>query len=116
MEIVVNQELPIESLSHQFKEEFPFLSLDFSFNGFALTAVQQKGRLNEIAKKKILSSFSFTMNTSVAELEGLFWEKMGVIVTVFRKSGKTWLETTYSSHWTLQKQNSLGNASYLQIG
>lgn len=115
MEIFVNKDLVIESLSHQFKELFPFLRLEFSFNGLALTPVQLKGTLNEIAKKKVLTNFSFSMSNSVAELENFFWDNMGITVTVFRKSGKTWLETTYSSHWSLQKQNSLGNASYLQV-
>ncbi len=115
MEILVNKDLPIESLSHQFKEQFPFLRLEFSFNGLALTSFQLKSAIKNIAKKKVLTDFSFTNTNTVAELETLFWENMGIIVTVFRKSGKTWLETTYSSHWSLQKQNNLGNASYLEV-
>jgi hypothetical protein len=45
---------------------------------------------------------------TVEELEKSFLVKFGLNVQVFRKSGKSWLETTITDKWTLEKQNTQG--------
>jgi hypothetical protein len=44
----------------------------------------------------------------VSELENLFEDKFKLSVQVFRKSGKSWLETTFTDGWSLKKQNQEG--------
>jgi hypothetical protein len=45
---------------------------------------------------------------NVLEVENLFWEKMGIQISIFRKSGKTWLESSFTNYWSLERQNNLG--------
>ncbi len=44
----------------------------------------------------------------VNELEQSFADTFGLGVRVFRKSGKSWLETTVTDGWTLEEQNNQG--------
>ncbi|MFO0322871.1 MAG: hypothetical protein ACK504_10635, partial [Bacteroidota bacterium] len=44
----------------------------------------------------------------VSDLENQFAEKLKLYIQVFRKSGKSWLETTYTDSWSLKKQNQEG--------
>jgi hypothetical protein len=33
---------------------------------------------------------------------------MGIQISIFRKSGKTWLESSFTNYWSLERQNNLG--------
>jgi hypothetical protein len=44
----------------------------------------------------------------VSEFENQFSEKLKLSAQVFRKSGGSWLETTFTDSWTLKKQNDEG--------
>jgi hypothetical protein len=41
----------------------------------------------------------------VSELEKQFNDKLQLSAQVFRKAGKSWLETTFTDGWSLRKQN-----------
>jgi len=41
----------------------------------------------------------------VSDLEKEFNDKLHLSAQVFRKAGKTWLETTFTDGWSLRKQN-----------
>ena len=41
----------------------------------------------------------------VSELEKQFNDKLQLSAQVFRKAGKSWLETTFTDSWSLRKQN-----------
>jgi hypothetical protein len=45
---------------------------------------------------------------TVNELEQRFKSQFGLNIQVFRKHGKTWIETTVTDNWTLFKQNEEG--------
>jgi hypothetical protein len=45
---------------------------------------------------------------TVSNLEQKFRDVYGLSVQVFRRSGKAWLETTFTDGWTLEEQNSQG--------
>lgn len=51
-----------------------------------------------------------TPKMTVAELEQEFGRIFGLSAQVFRKSGKMWIETTVTDKWTLEQQNSEGEA------
>ena len=51
---------------------------------------------------------TFSENMLVSELENQFAEKLKLSAQIFRKSGKTWLETTFTDSWSLKKQNQEG--------
>jgi len=45
---------------------------------------------------------------TVAEMETELWEKFGLSVQIFRKSGNLWIETSLTDSWTLERQNREG--------
>ena len=45
----------------------------------------------------------------VTDLEKIFKNQFSLVVQVFRKSGKIWLETTITDNWTLDQQNNHGS-------
>lgn len=60
-------------------------------------------------QKKYLEGFiHITDDMPVSKLEQLFLDQFGLSVQVFRKSGSSWLETTFTDDWTLKRQNDAG--------
>lgn len=47
----------------------------------------------------------------VRQLEQQFYDDYGLNVQVFRQSGKIWMQTSATDHWTLDKQNRKGGHS-----
>lgn len=45
--------------------------------------------------------------TTISQFESAL-EQIGLFVQVFRKSGRVWIETSYTDDWSLQKQNEEG--------
>ena len=41
----------------------------------------------------------------VTELEAIFWDKLGLQISVYRKTGSSMIETTLTNQWTLSHQN-----------
>jgi hypothetical protein len=65
-------------------------------------------KLSDIVHKKSVEGFAILPEMKVSEVENLFWENMGIQISVFRKSGKTWLESSFTNYWSLERQNTLG--------
>lgn len=111
-EIRIDSPMKISEIKKRFNDEFPFLKIEF----FKKTHIQKQGSL-----RKDIIEHDFTVNpvagvesilingdTSVSELEQQFMDHFKLSAQVFRKSGKTWLETTYTDGWSLKKQNEEG--------
>jgi hypothetical protein len=107
--------MKISTLQNSFNHEFPFLRLEFFRHGHSLYGGNSKtdllnrekiagSTLRSTGKKEIL----ITEDHTVAAVEQMFSENFGLAVQVFRKSGKSWLETTRTDDWTLRKQNDQG--------
>ena len=108
MEIIVDKSKTVAELLNQFNEMFPFLKLGIYFKGEDLSFEQTHWLLQKITSKRESSSFSIRPTMKVSELEQLFWEYMGIQITIFRKAGKSWLPTSYTSEWSLEHQNNKG--------
>lgn len=113
MNIEIKDNITINDIQKEFEENFNFLKLMF----FKKPHADNEGS----AKKDLLSGSTkltslrhkngtiiFDEYTTVTELENLFKEHFGLNVQVFRKSGKSWIETTVTDKWTLKKQNDQG--------
>jgi len=111
-EIRIDGPIKISEIKKRFNDEFPFLKLEF----FKKAHVQMQGSL-----RKDIIEHDFTINpivgiesilingdTLVSELEQQFMDYFKLSAQVFRKSGKTWLETTFTDGWSLKKQNEEG--------
>jgi len=115
MNILINDDRYIASIQEEFHEVFPYLKLEFfsqlheSGQGNASGHVQPSNKkLGEIRKLNTNGEVIITPKMTVAQLEQVFGETYGLGVQVFRKSGKSWLETVLTDHWSLFKQNAEG--------
>lgn len=113
MNIHIKDNLTVSDIQKEFEEKFPYLKLVF----FKKPHKDHEGN----AKKDLLNSntkltnilhkngkITFDETIAVNELEQLFKDHFGLNVQVFRKSGKSWIETTVTDSWTLKKQNDQG--------
>ncbi len=112
MEIIINDHRKIFAIQEEFNTMFPFLKLEFLSKPhepdgapgkkFVKQHSKTLGECRTIHKK---GNLTITPNMTVAELEEHFREVYGLAVEVFRKFGETWLETSPTASWTLEKQN-----------
>ncbi len=113
--IKVDKSGKIGVLVHEFHQLFPFLSLEFYQKGEPVSYEFQHLPLSHISVIKKACPFEITPKLSVAELEQLFWNNQGVQVAVFRKVGNSLLETSFTTQWTLEHQNSRGNSIFAEF-
>ncbi len=110
--IKVDKPVQVSEIKKKFSEQFPFLKIEF---------FKKKHKIDQGSLKKDIitddfvisasekdSAIMFSENTLVSELEKQFDEKFKLSAQIFRKSGRTWLETTYTDSWSLKKQNEEG--------
>ena len=105
----------IASLQKEFNEAFPYLKLEFFTQRHAIGKASSRKNLidpaillRQFQKKKARGAILLKDSMKVSELEELFKNIFGLSVQVFRKSGKSWIETTVTDDWTLQQQNEEG--------
>jgi hypothetical protein len=113
--IKINNQKKISELQTEFNEVFPFLRLEFFRNKHAgQHAYTKRDLLNpELTLKQgswqhNQGAIVLKENMKVSELEELFENLFGLSVQVFRKSGGSWIETTVTDDWTLERQNEEG--------
>ena len=115
MKISIDDQKSISAIQEEFNNVFPYLKLEF----FSRMHESEHGSPKRFLKKNTLLLGEFrTDHTSgeaellpdmkVSEVEDLFKTAFGLAVQVFRKSGKSWLETVYTDSWTLREQNKEG--------
>lgn len=110
--IKIDKPVKISEIKKVFNNEFPFLKIEF---------FKKKHKPMQGSLKKDVITDDFTVSTEqgihdivisddmlVSEFENQFAEKLKLSAQVFRKSGKSWLETTFTDGWTLRKQNEEG--------
>lgn len=115
MKIILDNQQKLSEISEQFRNYFPALKLVFFHNPHLSgqgsepdTRLDQEKSLMEARIIQSKGDIEISADTTVAQLEQAFQHSCGLNVQVFRKSGKNWLETTASDHWTLDKQNAAG--------
>lgn len=115
MKIDINDYRKIFAIQEEFNQAFPYLKLEFFSKPHKQGGASPKELITESSKllgdcRTIHASGSLTINPSmtVAEIEQNFADVYGLSVQVFRKSGTSWLETSTTDDWTLEKQNAEG--------
>ncbi|HLP53611.1 MAG TPA: hypothetical protein VK151_01210 [Fluviicola sp.] len=115
MKIRIHDQTTIADVQRQFSEMFPYLKLEF----FSKRHKPQEGTqmkfllpghkcLNDIRKTYRGGELEIYPDMRVSDLEQLFGIHFDLGVQVFRKSGKSWLETILTDSWTLREQNTEG--------
>ena len=108
----------IREVQQQFNEKFPYLKLEFytehheSGEGSPdKEKIDPDRTIGEVRTIHNEGDISVNGHLKVGTLESNFYEKYGLNVQVFRKSGDIWLQTISTDHWTLADQNEKGSRS-----
>ena len=107
---MINIKLPTK-YSRNFRKYFLFLEIEFfkkSNNTFGGNSSKEIIQTKEALKIKSTGELHISSSMTVNELEQRFKSQFGLNIQVFRKHGKTWIETTVTDNWTLYKQNEEG--------
>lgn len=115
MDILMNQNKKLKTINDEFQKNFPFLKLEFyskshkpgegSIKNNTINTNLTLGEISRLDKEKIIN---IEKSMKVSELETAFLTITGLNVQVFRKSNNTWLQTTITDNWSLEKQNRNG--------
>lgn len=112
MEIIIDQNKRLSAIQAEFQKHFPFLKLEFykdmhtAGQGSAKDATLNINlTIADVQKNKASGILKIHGLMTVAELESGFANIFGLSAQVFKKSGRIWLQTTVSDHWTLAEQN-----------
>jgi len=112
MKLVLQNKLTLSEIKTKFTEHFPYLKLEVYKISKEQPETASYYRLKENIpinlNERNNNKFEIDGNMTVIDLEKLFLDKLNLNIQVFRKSGKLWLETTYTDEWTLDKQNEQG--------
>jgi len=113
MIITISSTKTIKDVQGEFNAIFPYLKIQFfrkSHHEFEGSHKKDILPENTVLYALSTSDGILTINKdqTVTEVESLFKKHFGLNVQVFRKSGSSWLETTVTDGWTLEKQNQEG--------
>src|ERR1035437_4710193 len=112
MEIIITDNKSIKEIQEEFQNTFPYLKIGFfrhvQKNGGAPVKPQpipDKMTVGMVRHLHTEGPLNIAGSRSVEEIEKDFQDKFGLAVEVFRKSGNMWIETTFTHHWSLLRQN-----------
>jgi hypothetical protein len=113
--LTIQKGMKISTLQKKFNANFPYLKLEFFRHPHNMNGGNDKKDMvrSESGIGAVLSSIKdaeidITGDLTVAAVEQIITDHFGLPVQVFRKSGRSWLETTLTDDWTLRKQNQEG--------
>lgn len=113
LKITPDQKLSL--IKQEFNKQFPYLKLEFFRHRHKMHGGSTKQDILEsdatpaqLHRKAASQFIEVTGEMKVATLEEQFYTVFGISAQVFRKSGRSWLETTITDDWTLNRQNDEG--------
>lgn len=117
MKILITDKRRVSAIKEEFNSAYPYLKIEFFTTGHkpgegtpARYISNTDKTLGELKRNRKGGHIHITPEMTVEELERVFSEQYGLHVQLFRKSGKMWLETSVTDSWTLELQNSQGEA------
>ena len=113
--MLITDQKKVFEIQNEFSKKFPALKLEFysehneegeaSPNKQLINSNKTIGEIRTIDNE---GDMSINGHLKVATLEQQMYEKYGLNVQVWRKSGGIWLQTTSTDDWTLTEQNERG--------
>lgn len=111
----IQEGMSLTNVQSDFNNEFPYLKLEFFKHRHDIHGANSRrdllkpdGVLRSKSREAAQDMLVISGSMTVADFEQLFQDNFGLSVQVFRKSGRAWLETTFTDDWTLEKQNREG--------
>ena len=115
MKMTINDQRKIFAIQEEFSDLFPYLKIEFFSKPHTASGESPKKLIKHNSKtigecrtSHNSCNMTITPGMTVTDLEQRFQDVYGLSVQVFRKSGKSWLETTVTDNWTLDQQNKQG--------
>lgn len=115
MTIHILPESKLRNIQSVFQDSFPFLKLEFYGKGHLTgegnsntSLIHLNYSLKELNEDAQAFDWEINESMTVTELEKSFFEETGISAQVFRKSGRSWLQTISTDNWTLAEQDERG--------
>lgn len=115
MILTISDNQKLSEVKDEFNSLFPYLKLEFFKHKHGVNKSNPKSDMlssdltfKKVRKKHTEGSIDVKESMSVADLEQLFQEVFGISAQVFRKSGRSWIETSVTDDWSLKRQNEEG--------
>jgi len=112
MEIIINDSKYISEIQEEFQKSFPYLKIEFfkhkqdTVNSVAKPRpISGRMTLGMIRNSHIEAVLNIAGSRSVEDVQSDFQDKFGLYAEILRKSGRMWIETTLTHHWSLLRQN-----------
>lgn len=113
MNLEITDQRTIKEIQDEFNALFPLLKLEFFTKPHSEGSPSPKKQLisdsqtiGKLRTTHTSGSITIAPSMTVSSLEQEFGTVYGLSVQVFRHTGNSWLETTTTDHWTLERQNS----------
>ena len=105
-------------IQNAFSEKYSLLKIKFytsahqEYEGSRITEeVTENKALNDLNSSIAKGDIDISGSVTAKVLESEFEKKYGLHIQVFRKSGDTWLQTSKTDHWTLDKHQQKASES-----
>lgn len=112
IEMQITDNKLIQDLQKDFNALFPYLKIEFfsvvSKGKESSKILAPEQSISRSRKQREEGILLLNANMTVAAFEKEMWERFGLLVQVFRQSGKMWIETSLTDSWTLERQNAEG--------
>lgn len=116
--MLITDHKKLREIQVEFNQNFPHLRIEFyskhherGEGSSVIYKLSDQQTIGEARTRHEEGDFIVDPDMTVEDFENLFWQKFGLNVQVFRKSGAMWMQTTSTDQWTLLEQNRKGGAS-----
>lgn len=97
----------VVEIEEEFNRLFPYLRLKI-FREMPETVAASNLKMGTFRKENRTDDLPILPDLTIDLLEKLFSDEFNLHIKLFRKSGKEWIETKLTGHWTLEEQNKEG--------
>jgi hypothetical protein len=113
-ELMLEKSMTLTDIQNEFSMLFPYLKLEFytlrNSIKSSLNSSYLSKKLTDFNKRNKQDELCITPEMSVTTLEYNFHSLFDLNIQIYRKCGKSWLETSATGEWSLLEQNAEGEA------
>jgi hypothetical protein len=116
--MVITDNKKLRQIQIEFNKKFPYLKIEFYFKRHesgegspVKERIDPELTIGAVRSVHLEGDMNIDGHLKVGSFEQEFFEKYGLSVQVFRKSGNLWIQTTSTDDWTLAHQNRKGGSS-----
>jgi hypothetical protein len=111
MELEIDNQSTTKEVREKFSSSFPGLKIEFVKNAHKSGEGSSKEDIildnvpiSSLGSEGVGVTISIHKGQTVAEIENLFRDHLGLNIQIFRKAGTLWIETVNTDHWLLSEQ------------